>query len=274
MIGGLKQFFLDLHFTIPMPVLEAAFEPWNHPGMDLDEIIRQKVILARVRDAVSIRGGKIFRILLQSSWAEYTRSPSPYALGASGSWSTYLIPPEYRNHKDIVAALQVRFPYTIGSGSQSSFISDCNVKGTTLSAIAGSALHAQTGSNEISYPTPVLYEGNVIGLDPPQFNFVPWQVMVRLAYDDNFSDMDSSLIRPFSQVCMAATKAYIYAQLYMKVESNMVLRGAELGSFKELINSYADANDKYEEALLSMGGAEMFDPVRQRNMLIQIMSYI
>lgn len=266
MIDGLKQAFARIYNTIPLPILEAAFKPHDYE-MSLDSIIKEKVLLARVRDDMSIRGGKVFKFMLNLDWCEFTASPSPYALGIGGSYSTFKIPPEAREHRDITVVLQVRFPYTIGTSTTGTFYNDCSVKGNTVGGLAQAALQAQTGSNLLVAPTGIVRPGNVIQLDPPQYNFIPWQVKVRLHYDDNFSGMDVSLITPFEDLCEYAVKAYIYTNLIFSIETNMVHRGMELGVIKDIVSSYADANEKYNEALLALGGAEIYDPERLSGIL-------
>ena len=265
MIDGLRQAFARIHL-IPKPILEAAFEPFEMEE-SLDEIIRQKVLLARVRDDMSLRGGKIFRLILNTSWCKFTSSPSSYSLGIAGSYSTYAIPPENREQRDIAAIINVRFPYSIGTSVSGNCYSDRAVAGNNVGDLACAALNAQTGARMINCPQALLRPGNIIQLNPPQYNFVPWQLTTRLAYDDNFSGMDVSLVTPFAMLCEYAVKAYIYSTLIFRIESNAVYRGMELGIFREIVSSYADANDKYDEQLIQVGGAEILEPERLEGIL-------
>jgi hypothetical protein len=263
MIDALGRAFSQIYNTIPRPILEAAFDAINHPDQSLDDLIKEKVLLSRVRDDVSIRGGKVFDLILQLDWALHTSSPSPYALGISGSYSTYKVPPEAREHRDISCVLNVRFPYTISASSTGSFYNSASVSGNSLGGMACVALNSTTGAGQMSNPTAVVRPGNVIQLTPnPQYNFIPWRVKVRLRYDDNFSGMDVSSIKPFEMVCVEAVKAYVWTALVMKIESNMVYRGADIGIMKDIVSGYSDANEKYEENLLALGGAEVYDPER------------
>lgn len=269
MVDGLRQAFARIYNMIPMPILEAAFEPYE-ADVSLDDLIKKKVLLARVRDDISLRGGKVFKMLLNMDWCQYTSSPSPYALGISGSYSTYAIPPEAREHRDISAVLQVRFPYTIGTSTTGNFYNDCSVGGNTLSGLACAALQAQTGANLLTSPQGLIRPGNIIQLNPPQYNFVPWQVTVRLKYDDNFSGMDVSVVYPFIQLCELAVKAYIYTNLIFKIESNVVYRGMDLGVMKDIVTQYADANEKYDEQIIQLGGAEVLDADRLYGILTRM----
>jgi hypothetical protein len=269
MIDAIKLVLERIYRTIPRPVLEAAFKPWE-TGTTLDECIKNKVLLSSVRDEISIRGGKILKIMLNLNWCEYTSSPSPYALGVSGSYSTYRVPAEARENRDISCVLSVRFPYSINTSSSGNFYNTCTTKGNTVSSLACAALQSQTGANMLSTPTGIIRPGNVIQLDPPQYNWVPWQVTVRLVYDDNFSGMDVSSDLPFIDACIYAVQQYIYNELVFAVESNMVVHGMEIGVFRDIIGEFKGAEEKYNEALLALGGAEIYDPSRLKNILTRM----
>lgn len=269
MIDGIKLILERIYRTIPRPVLEAAFKP-QETGTSLDECIKNKVLLSSVRDEISVRGGKIYRIMLNLDWCEYTSSPSPYALGISGSYSTYRIPPEARENRDISCILSVRFPYSINTSSSGNFYNTCSTKGNTVSGLACAALQSQTNANLLSTPTGIIRPGNVIQLDPPQYNWVPWQVTVRLVYDDNFSGIDVSTALPLIDVCVYAVQQYIYNELVFAIESNLVVHGMEIGVFRDIINEYKGAEDKYADALLALGGAETYEPQRLKNILTRM----
>ena len=268
MIGALRTTLMYIMSIIPPQVLEAAFKPYKY-NTSLDDRILSEVILARVRDDVSVRGGRVFKIILNQNWCKYTSSPSPYALGISGAYTVFHIPPEARGNRDIVCALGVRFPYTLGTSNSCNFYSNDSIKGNTVSGLACAALQAQTGANQLSVPQAIVKEGNIIQLDPPQYNFVPWQVITRLRYDDTFSSMDVSSIEPFKKLCEYAVKSYIYTNLIFDVESNLVFRGQELGVIKDIVGQYSDSEDKYNDMLKEFGGAAIYEPDRLRNILIR-----
>lgn len=266
MIDALSRAYARIYNTIPMPILEAAFRPYES-DMSIDALIKERVLIPRVKDDLSTRAGKVLRLILQLDWCEYTYAPSPYALGVSGSYSTYRIPPETREFRDIACVMSVRFPYTIGTSSTGTFYNDISTQGNTAGGLGQSVLQSKTMSNLLVSPTGVLRPGNIISLNPQQYNFVPWMVYLRVCFDDNFSGLDVSEDIPFAQLCEYAVKAYIYTNLIFAVESNMVYRGMELGVFKDQIQNYSDANEKYDEALIACGGANIYDADRLKGIL-------
>lgn len=272
MLSPLQRAFSDIFATIPQVILQAAFNPTARADISLDTAILNQVIIPRVKDAVSVRGGRVTEIVLYQDWAHFTPSPSQFALGAGGTYSTFVIPPEARENRDISNILGIQLLSSMSSGTNHSQFNNVMARGVSVASLGMQAIRAQTAANVVSLPTPELRDGNTIVLNPPQNNFIPWVITVRLCYDDAFSNMPAPLLEPFSKVVLCAVKAYIYTQLYLRIENNMVLRGAEIGAIKTIVDSYADANEKYEEALVSMGGAEIFDPARTARILRRIVS--
>ena len=262
MLDALRSVFARIHRNMMPEILDLTFEPWNHPDKNLDQLILEEVILASVRDDASRQGGKMINIILQLDWAQYTSSPSPYALGIGGAYSTFKIPPEAREHRDIVTCVSVRFPYNVGRGASGNMYHDKLVAGTSLGALACAALKSQTGEGTFTFPHGSICPGNVIKLDPPSMNWIPWMVKVRLKFDDNFSGMNSSSLETFQKACELAVKAYAYSHLRARVESNAVLRGVDLGVIREEVQSYSDAAEKYDEIIRNFHGAEILDDTR------------
>ena len=74
--------------------------------------------------------------------------------------------------------------------------------------------------------------------------------------------MDVSSIRPFCHLCKYAVQAYIYTNTIVDIESNMVFRGASVGVIRDIISEYRDATDKYDEAMMELRGAAIYEPNR------------
>lgn len=273
MLDALRAVYARIHRNIMPEMLELCFEPWNHPDKTLDQLILEKVILASVRDDASRQGGKMMDIILQMDWAKYTNSPSPYSLGLGGAYSTFLVPPEAREHRDIVCCVSVRMPYNVGTSTTGNFFNDRVARGNTVGAMACAALKAQTMAGSFVFPRAIIEPGNVIRLMPPSMNWVPWMVKVRLKFDDNFTGMESSSLDSFSKACEFALKTYMYSHMRAKVESNAVLRGADIGVIREELQSYSDASEKYDEAIRAFHGAEILDNTRLPYILAKMMPY-
>ena len=262
MIDALERALAEIHTVIPPQVLDIAFRTYDYMDVSVDERIRSEVINKKVRKDVSVYAGPLYEFILDSAWGRYTNIPSVYSLGVNGSYSTFVIPPEAREHRDISCVIDVKFPYTIANGSVTNYYTNNNNGGNTLSGLACSALRAQTGANMISNPIGKVAAGNVIVLSPQQMSFVPWRVRVRLEFDPNFTGMEVSAIEPFCELCKLATQAYIYTNTIVDIESNVVFRGASVGVIKDIISGYSDAAEKYHETMLNFRGGAAYDTDR------------
>ena len=266
MIGALERAFKAVYSEIPLPILEAAFTPMKY-DVSLDERIKQEVILKRVREDASINGGKTKTILLSPAWVKFMETPSPYAVTPQGAYTSYHIPAFERDNRDIVAIINVQYPHSVSVGTGAGYYGDRMVGGRNLSNITASVLRSHTFSHACITPTVVIKEGNILKLSPPQYAYVPWQVTVRLRYDEEFVNMEISSVEPFAQCVVQATKAYIYNKLIFEIESNAVYHGMEIGVMKDIVSSYSEANERYTEALANFAGGEFFDPERTINIL-------
>ena len=101
MLSALARAFSDIRASIPKVILEMAFNPTASSTVSLETAIMQEVILPRVKDAVSVRGGRISEIILNQDWSHFTPSPSTYAVGQGGTFSTYVVPPEARENRAV-----------------------------------------------------------------------------------------------------------------------------------------------------------------------------
>lgn len=68
-----------------------------------------------------------------------------------------------------------------------------------------------------------------------------------LAHDSTFSTLSPPAWKHFGKLCTLATKQYIYTQHILDIDMAELTGGQELGKFKEIVESYSDAGEQYEE---------------------------
>lgn len=261
MISAISSALWAIRADIPLEILEATFKPY-HEDTCLDYLICSKVIQNRVLNDVNMRGGKIHAFNLDQRWCRYTDSPSPYVGAASGAFSTYVIPPEARDHRDINSIIRVDYPYwntMVGNGL---FLSQAYSQGNAASDLSRQVLSSKTMANITIRPTVTLMAGNAIMLRPAQYDYIAWRIVVKLNYDKEFTNMENGSIDVFKRLCVAAVKAYIYNTLIFEIETNVVYRGMDIGVMKDIVSSYSDANSTYNEELQQMTGREVMDSQR------------
>lgn len=257
MISAIEAILKTIYATIPREILNLAFQPsmWQ---VTLDQRIKDAVIIGRVHTDCNIYAGQVARIPLDSSYLEDTRQSS---LDMSGSLvsghAVYRIPASARQYRDITGVITLSFPYEYTAYSDSPY--GLQGVGNTMAGFAKVALSSRTHSNQAVTPVPLLQKGNMIVINPPHVYVNNWVLVCRLGHDDEFTNIGNSSIRPLARLTLEATKAYIYRELIVKIDAAYLSGGQELGVVKSIVESYADANEKYEEALKEMRSTAVFD---------------
>ena len=255
-----------IYFKIPKEILEATFTP-SVRQMTLDMCIINDVFHSVILPDCNNGGGKLAKIPLTTENAVCLDPPVPYSLGVSNTWSIYRVLPHARENRSINAAISIRIPYSLaGDGMGAQSISGSG-GGRTLSDVACMALNSHTHAQHISTPTPILLAGDVVKLNPPQLSHLNWILECRLAYDENFTNMDVNIIPTFAELVVACVKAYIYNKMIFAIDRTYLSGGQELGIFKTTIESYADQYDRYEELIKQFNSISVLEPERLRNIL-------
>lgn len=79
-----------------------------------------------------------------------------------------------------------------------------------------------------------------------------------LENEDNLNNLPLRSYRHFSNLVEFAVKAYIYNALIIEMDAGELRYGQTLGAFKEIVSSYADANQNYQDYLKDKMEAIMF----------------
>ncbi len=272
MFNALQSAYTRIMSTIPREILEIVFESQRHQTT-LDQRIFDLVIKPRVKNDMSIYGGKILTFTLESCWSEQISTPSSYVFGYLGNYSVFRIPPEIREGRDLSCIMSVSHPWPISTQGLNNSTGISSTRGLTLGGLANAALENQTYAQHMTAPLGRLAPGNILILDPPQTGYVPWTIRGRLMFDDDFSGLDSSSIISFSRVCEYAVKAYIYTNLVIPIDRNFVERGMEIGTVRSIIEGFADANQQYDEILMrEFSVDQLADPNRLPSIIYAALS--
>lgn len=70
-----------------------------------------------------------------------------------------------------------------------------------------------------------------------------------IEYSDEFTELKKPYYEDFGQLCLWATKAYIYRNLSLEVDIAKLSGGREFGRYKEFIDDYRDAYETYQTQL-------------------------
>lgn len=265
MINGVENALRKIFHTIPQPILKIAFVPEQY-GVSLDKRIHEEIIKGRVLGDCNAEAGKPKKIRLRQSWIEKTVDPELYPLGESG---VYRIPIDEREGRPIVACLDITFPETIMSANVGYPAAFDNYSGNTLGTLADTVLESHTLSRGVVMPTPILKGSDMIKLDPPGSYVDSWMLNCRLGYDENFTGLSMSSINTLQEMILNATKSYIYTQLIVSIDKAYLSSGQEIGVIKNIVESYADAAERYDDAKKRFKGSAAIDPELYRYMILK-----
>lgn len=261
MNSPLEIALVKIHASIPPEILNYGFSDREvrEDIVTIDDMILTKVIRYRVIKDMNIDGGKYKEIVLRREYMEKLTRNRDDSYMHTGKWSVYRIPPAARDGLPIAEVTNLRFrgayagyqPYSIGFAT-----------GANLTTLGQAALDAHTFQSAPPTPNIELLSGDLIKLTPSQHHGTIWAMNCRLCYDDCLTNLNSSAIIPFADLCVLAVKAYIYITKTIALDKAYINGGYAVGQFKTIIDSYADANEKYEEAYTKLAGAMFLDPGR------------
>lgn len=246
----------EIRFSIPAEILNQVFINEDMRGcgvaISMETRIREQVLEPRVFVDIDIKGGtEAFLPLDNPVRAEYA---DPYTV-------IYHIPDEVVQNRPIVQVYSVHFAIL---GYQN----------------AGMALHytesplaAETRrvlDSAMRVPPAATSYLNLIAHNTimARYVYLPYKtafMRVRLGSDNALSHIRPQAYHAFAELCVLATKAYIYNKMFVRIDLGQLSGGQQLGTFREVIMNYADANEMYLDKLKRWSKLSVFnDPEAHR----------
>lgn len=218
----------------------------------LDGLLKEKIIIDIVLRECNLYTGKPKKIPLLASWAQNMDNDN-IDIYYSNTYSAYKIPPQAREFKDIIYVIDIAYPLGYG-------ITDPYIGNGYHSVISKTnELFESTFNAGSPTPIPILKEHNLVILEPPQPHHIDWILICLLGFDSSFTNIKPIMVKKLGKLAVLATKMYVYNKLIIQQDAFKTHLGYEIGSFKSIVESYSDAEEKFEEALMDFRGAATFD---------------
>ena len=251
--------------NIPEEILEAAFEPDRY-NVTLDERIITEVIRGRVLISANLLTGRHTRIPLFEEYREDTVFKGQKYIENIGrneyyeDMTVFRVPPEAREGKNI-AHVYGAYPYITSTATRGSgYGAAIEQQGNSLTHLSNLALRSHTiEMGHIQY-TPYLLGDNIVRIYPRAHYTYGLALDCLLEYDDEFTNMDTGTISNLTELVLNATKTFIYTKLIIKVDANEIIAGHSIGKFRDIIESYADEKDRWEELLMKFKASNEISP--------------
>ena len=265
MANAIEAALKEIYIQIPRQILDLAFLP-RQRMITLDKCIQDDVIIPKVQYDCNIVGGREFTVVLKSNWVIDAVLPSTYNMYSGSTYCIYRIPPEARENRPIVDCISINYPgYMYGYGTGLNTIPNMGMTGygQDIGSLACTTMGAMNGSG-VSCPTPIRMSGHEVKLTPITMGYgqnIDWILRCRLAYDREMTNLNTRAIRTFAELCTIAVKAYIYTKLIVQIDAQYLEGGQEMGVVKDIVSSYSDAYQQYQEKLLKFHGTSVhLDP--------------
>ena len=234
-MNALVKAMAEIKFNIPPEVLQIGFvENFNRVNhvVSLDERILNSVIRARVIVDANLNGGTTVRIPVDR--CEYQE--------VNGREWILTVPKVLTQGKSIVSALSL---VSFGQGYTTFPIN----KQSPLLTASTHLFNNLTTENVVQTSRLELIGDNVILVEDPSMNIFNAMLRCVLEYSADMGELNPRHYGSFAKLCVLGTKSYIYNNCKVKLDQGYVYGGHELGSIGEVIDSYSDAEEMYQEHL-------------------------
>lgn len=255
--------------TIPTPVLQMAYRSDEY-DTSIDQRIVEQLFNRSLYKDVSILCGKLKTIILETRNRRPTTDPVFGTLGGSGIESEfYEIPPQQRENRDLVFIIgpsQKLTQPSVGEGMSAD--AGGLYTGNTMMSNFQFMLNSRTLGRTGVSPTFEIAGSNTVCVTPRLMSY-PFMLDVLLGYDKEYSNAEPSVIMALRELAVVAAKRDIYRRLVVPMDQGAVIAGAEIGTFRDVVTSYASIDeDTYNNALIKVQRAGMFDLQRIRKSIV------
>lgn len=254
-MSPIKKAIMEVRYRIPPQLLEKVFvdggQFWRATGRSsIEDQIETLVIRPRVLVDCNMVGG--VEVMIPLEGLEQIRPME---------WTTVIhIPKERTRGKSINSVLNVNFfnsaaisgyvgAGVVGMGTMGSANGFSGSDNSAMTAAASGVMSAfdkipMTSTSRVD----LIAENTILvsdGINLPNNSFL----RCILANDEDLSGLQLRSYPFFCNLVEYAVKAYIYNQLIITIDTGELYYGQNLGAFKEVVSSYADANQNYIDYL-------------------------
>lgn len=242
----------EVKYRIPEPILKETFKEqnynWRKTPVSIDEQITNKVIRSRVMVDCNLTGGTEALIPLEGLSPEIIDSVT----------AVYHIPKDRTQNRTILSAKSVGY-MSFGLAYTTAGLGTVNPYTVNDVLSAGNAvMNSFSSTPPVSTAKVQLIAENTIMIR--DINHIVSNNYLRaiVANDENMNHLQMRSIPAFCKLVELAVKSYIYNTLVIRMDQAYLSGGQELGSFKNMVENYADAEQMYQDYLRDQWQAVSF----------------
>lgn len=242
-LNALTRAVATVRRKIPEEILRYAFvspyQQWlNNPNV-IDDLILKDVIRSRVLVDANLVGGQEDYIRLSGLVFERT----------SELMSVVHIPKDRTNGRSITQVLHLSY-YDYTANVNSNAMMNFNACSITPLAMAGMAVAnsfnqmGMTGTSRLE-----LIGENTVLIKDPAISVQNAVLRCVLSNDEELNNLSVRSYVAFCEMATLAVKSHIYNTTVVKMDEGVAQFGRNIGAYRQVIDSYADAEEQYIEFL-------------------------
>lgn len=234
----------EIKFTVPRAVLDLAYvgkRDYRSAPLSLEDMIRKKTIQARVLVDANIVGGETIVVDLEGL------TPKKF----DEFNYIYQIPGERVNFRTILSALSVN--YLTYNATQNTWVPGMSASTPNyindVSSAAARAMASRSNIPIVSNSEVVMAGHNTVMIRNHLLSATVVQLRCVVCNDEDLNNLSIRNAPAFSRLCSLAVKSFIYNELRVTVDKGYLHYGQELPAIKEIVDSYADSEQMYQDFL-------------------------
>lgn len=236
--GAIEKAIQEIKYIIPEEVLDLVFLKKAYTYRDrptnLDREIIKKVIAPRVIVDCNLLGGVDYIVPLLDQYREVTEE-----------WmAVYTIPKEFTDNRSIISILGMMYmnPYMVSAPAGQNISGWSHIMSSSQAVLEAMSPIPNFSSSEVS-----LEGENTIMIRDARI--LPARSFARciLSYDEYMSNINPRSYIAFAKMCELAVMSYIWTNRRIKMDRGEMTAGVTLGSFKETVEEYRDAEANYQD---------------------------
>lgn len=234
---------------IPRDILKQAFMPKrydpvendryfdNVTSVSIDQQIRQIVIEGRVSIDVNLIGGTEMFLPLGLAQREFL-----------DAWNMI-----YRFSRDVLGGRRIttvhELVYGITQGLSGQGTAGYDGRASDLLLVGRDIMRAVGGTATLGTAYVQIVGVNTVLVNDANQVIGDAALRATVTHEPNFNDLKPVYYHAFAELVALAVKGYIYNTLVIDLDEGQIRGGMTLGRIREVVDSYADANQMYWEYL-------------------------
>ena len=258
MVNALDIALTQIKLSIPAEILDLAFakRESHETTYPVEQMVLEKVIRGIVRKYANLYGGKAKQIVLLPEYLEKIKLDQSDAYTYTGPFSLYRIPSCEREGQAITDVTGLTY-----RGNYAGYVPHANgwEGGANLLTLGAGVMDSHTFASSPPRPDVTLLSGDLVRLTPAQHSGMVWIMSCKIGYDENFTNLNPQSVTPFVDLCVAATKMYVYNKLVIAVDKAYIDAGYENSAYKLELDRYQDQADRFKELLQDFSAGMLMD---------------